>query len=54
MHVDKSEDKDVQMREKTTKRDYTVYADHDKVGFFKLMFEKALSAKTASTKMGAT
>ncbi|KAG1426555.1 hypothetical protein G6F58_001425 [Rhizopus delemar] len=36
----------------SVKRNYTRYSDQDKVRFFKLMFEKCLSAATAATQLG--
>jgi hypothetical protein len=39
---------DVIMRETSVKRNYTRYSDQGKVRFFKLLFEKCLSAATAA------
>ncbi|KAG1490465.1 hypothetical protein G6F45_010876 [Rhizopus arrhizus] len=36
----------------SVKRNYTRYSDQDKVRFFKLMFEKCLSAAAAATQLG--
>jgi transposase len=52
MHVDEPQSRDIRMRESNTKRDYTVYTDQDKVRFFKLMFEKVLSASAAAKQLG--
>ncbi|KAG1243777.1 hypothetical protein G6F65_022194 [Rhizopus arrhizus] len=52
VHVDEVQSKDVHMKESVTKRDYTVYTDQDKVRFFKLMFEKVLSAPAAAKQLG--
>ncbi|CEG65018.1 hypothetical protein RMATCC62417_01890 [Rhizopus microsporus] len=38
---------DICMKEASTKRAYTLYTDQDKVRFFKLMFEKVMSASAA-------
>ncbi|KAG1452272.1 hypothetical protein G6F55_008764 [Rhizopus delemar] len=43
---------DVIMRETSVKRNYTRYSDQDKVRFFKLMFEKCLSAAATATQLG--
>ncbi|KAG0758535.1 hypothetical protein G6F62_006361 [Rhizopus arrhizus] len=43
---------DVNMRETLMKRSYTCYSDQDKVRFFKLMFEKCLSAAAAAKQLG--
>lgn len=43
---------DVTMREASVKRNYTRYSDQDKVRFFKLLFEKCLSAATAAKQLG--
>ncbi|KAL1933497.1 hypothetical protein VTP01DRAFT_7587 [Rhizomucor pusillus] len=40
------------MREASVKRAYTLYTDQDKVRFFKLMFEKVLSASAAAKQLG--
>lgn len=52
VYVDEVQSKDVHMKESVTKRDYTVYTDQDKVRFFKLMFEKVLSASAAAKQLG--
>ncbi|KAL1936709.1 hypothetical protein VTP01DRAFT_843 [Rhizomucor pusillus] len=43
---------DVRMGEASTKRTYTLYTDQDKVRFFKLMFEKVLSASAVAKQLG--
>jgi hypothetical protein len=43
---------DVAMRETSTKRNYTQYADQNKVRYFKLLFEKCLSASAAAKQLG--
>lgn len=43
---------DVKMRDISWKRAYTRYSDQDKVRFFKLLFEKCLSAAAAATQLG--
>lgn len=43
---------DVRMREASVKRAYTLYTDQDKVRFFKLLFEKCLSASAAAKQLG--
>ncbi|KAG1177328.1 hypothetical protein G6F70_006361 [Rhizopus microsporus] len=43
---------DVIMRETSVKRNYTRYSDQDKVRFFKLLFEKCLSAAAAAKQLG--
>ncbi|KAL1933788.1 hypothetical protein VTP01DRAFT_7878 [Rhizomucor pusillus] len=43
---------DVRMRVASIKRVYTLYTDQDKVRFFKLMFEKVLSASAAAKQLG--
>ncbi|CEJ05593.1 hypothetical protein RMCBS344292_19531 [Rhizopus microsporus] len=43
---------DVIMRETSVKRNYTRYSDQDKVRFFKLLFERCLSAAAAATQLG--
>jgi transposase len=43
---------DVTMREASIKRNYTLYTDQDKVRFFKLLFEKCLSASAAAKQLG--
>ncbi|CEI88626.1 hypothetical protein RMCBS344292_03008 [Rhizopus microsporus] len=42
---DAKDDPDVCMKEASSKRAYTFYTDQDKVRFFKLVFEKVMSAK---------
>ncbi|KAL1928600.1 hypothetical protein VTP01DRAFT_2386 [Rhizomucor pusillus] len=48
MHIEDAKDADVRMAEAAVKRTYTTYTDHDKVRFFKLMFEKVKSAPAAA------
>ncbi|KAI8640886.1 hypothetical protein BD408DRAFT_433758 [Parasitella parasitica] len=43
---------DVIVRETSVKRNYTRYCDQDKVRFFKLLFEKCLSAAAAAKQHG--
>ncbi|KAG1448982.1 hypothetical protein G6F55_010385 [Rhizopus delemar] len=43
---------DVIMRETSVKRNYTRYSDQDKVRFFKLLFERCLSAAAAAKQLG--
>ncbi|KAG1041836.1 hypothetical protein G6F25_003635 [Rhizopus arrhizus] len=43
---------DVVMRETSVKRNYTRYSDQDKVRFFKLLFERCLSAAAAAKQLG--
>ncbi|CEG70119.1 hypothetical protein RMATCC62417_06068 [Rhizopus microsporus] len=45
-------DSDVTMRDTSLKRNYTRYSDQDKVRFFKLFFERCLSAATAANQLG--
>jgi hypothetical protein len=45
-------DIDVAMKEASIKRNYTLYTDQDKVRFFKLVFEKCLSASAAVKQLG--
>lgn len=52
MQTDDPKAADVRMREATIKRAYTLYSDQDKVKFFKLMFEKVLSASAAAKQWG--
>ncbi|KAL1931697.1 hypothetical protein VTP01DRAFT_9840 [Rhizomucor pusillus] len=52
MQTDDPKDADVRMREATVKRAYTLYSDQDKVRFFKLMFDKVLSASAAAKQLG--
>ncbi|KAG1251110.1 hypothetical protein G6F68_012446 [Rhizopus microsporus] len=49
---DAKDDVDVCMKEASSKRAYTFYTDQDKVRFFKLMFEKVLSASAAAKQLG--
>ncbi|KAL1930821.1 hypothetical protein VTP01DRAFT_10983 [Rhizomucor pusillus] len=51
-HVHEPTDTDIRMKETTPKRAYTTYTDQDKVRFFKLMFEKVLSASAAAKQLG--
>ncbi|KAG1175581.1 hypothetical protein G6F71_004042 [Rhizopus microsporus] len=48
---DAKDDVDVCMKEASSKRAYTFYTDQDKVRFFKLMFEKVLSASAAAKQL---
>ncbi|ORE09951.1 hypothetical protein BCV72DRAFT_316834, partial [Rhizopus microsporus var. microsporus] len=43
---------DVIMKETSVKRSYTRYSDQDKVRFFKLLFERCLSAAAAAKQLG--
>ncbi|KAL1925902.1 hypothetical protein VTP01DRAFT_7241 [Rhizomucor pusillus] len=43
---------EVAMREASIKRNYTLYTDQDKARFFKLLFEKCLSASAAAKQLG--
>ena len=43
---------DVAMKEASVKSIYTRYSDQDKVRFFKLLFEKCLSAAAAARRLG--
>lgn len=43
---------DVAMREASIKRNYTLYTNQDKVRFFKLLFEKCLSASATAKQLG--
>ncbi|KAG1137624.1 hypothetical protein G6F37_011072 [Rhizopus arrhizus] len=45
-------DSDVVMRETPMQRNYTRYSDQDKVRFFRLLFEKCLSAAAAAKQLG--
>ena len=45
---DAKDDADVCMKEGLSKRAYTLYTDQDKVRFFKLVFEKVMSASAAA------
>ncbi|CAO3687951.1 unnamed protein product [Rhizopus microsporus] len=49
---DAKDDPDVCMKEASNKRTYTLYTDQDKVRFFKLMFEKVMSASAAAKQLG--
>ncbi|ORE12388.1 hypothetical protein BCV71DRAFT_240173 [Rhizopus microsporus] len=44
--------RDVKMKETSVKRNYTRYSDQDKVRFFKLLFERCLSAAAAANQLG--
>ena len=46
------DDPDVCMKEASSKRAYTFYTDQDKVRFFKLVFEKVMSASAAAKQLG--
>ncbi|CEI91414.1 hypothetical protein G6F70_002992 [Rhizopus microsporus] len=54
MQVEKEakSNRDVIMREASGKRNYTRYSDQDKMKFFKLLFEKCLSAAAAAKQLG--
>ncbi|KAG1170526.1 hypothetical protein G6F71_007608 [Rhizopus microsporus] len=45
------DDPDVCMKEASSKRAYTFYTDQDKVRFFKLVFEKVMSASAAAKQL---
>ncbi|CEG76001.1 hypothetical protein RMATCC62417_10962 [Rhizopus microsporus] len=49
---DAKDDVDVCMKEASSKRAYTLYTDQDKVRFFKLTFEKVMSASVAAKQLG--
>ena len=49
---DAKDDPDVCMKEASSKRTYTLYTDQDKVRFFKLVFEKVMSASAAAKQLG--
>ncbi|KAG1194999.1 hypothetical protein G6F70_008565 [Rhizopus microsporus] len=49
---DAKDDPDVCMKEASSKRAYTFYTDQDKVRFFKLVFEKVMSASAAAKQLG--
>ncbi|CEG64231.1 hypothetical protein RMATCC62417_01244 [Rhizopus microsporus] len=49
---DAKDDPDVCMKEASSKRAYIFYTDQDKVRFFKLMFEKVMSASAAAKQLG--
>ncbi|ORE00948.1 hypothetical protein BCV72DRAFT_323814 [Rhizopus microsporus var. microsporus] len=49
---DAKDDVDVCMKEASSKRAYTLCTDQGKVGFFKLMFEKVMSASAALKQLG--
>ncbi|KAL4209699.1 hypothetical protein AB4K20DRAFT_1904675 [Rhizopus microsporus] len=49
---DAKDDSDVCMKEASSKRAYTFYTDQDKVRFFKLVFEKVMSASAAAKQLG--
>ncbi|KAG1168042.1 hypothetical protein G6F71_009291 [Rhizopus microsporus] len=48
---DAKDDVDVCMKEVSSKRAYTLYTDQDKVRFFKLVFEKVMSASAAAKQL---
>ncbi|KAL1936649.1 hypothetical protein VTP01DRAFT_783 [Rhizomucor pusillus] len=52
MHVAKSNNTDIRMDEVEPKRAYMTYTYQDKVRFFKLMFERVLSASAAAKQLG--
>lgn len=43
---------DVFMKETSIKQNYTRYSEQDKVRFFKLLFERCLSAAAATKRLG--
>ncbi|CEI86016.1 hypothetical protein RMCBS344292_00463 [Rhizopus microsporus] len=49
---DAKDDPDICMKEASSKRAYTLYTDQDEVRFFKLVFEKVLSASAAARQLG--
>ncbi|CEI95404.1 hypothetical protein RMCBS344292_09592 [Rhizopus microsporus] len=49
---DAKDDPDVCMKEASSKRACTFYTDQDKVRFFKLVFEKVMSASAAAKQLG--
>ncbi|KAG1257360.1 hypothetical protein G6F68_009341 [Rhizopus microsporus] len=49
---DTKDDVDICMKEAWSKRVYTLYRDQVKVRFFKLMFEKVMSASAAAKQLG--
>ncbi|CEI94898.1 hypothetical protein RMCBS344292_09101 [Rhizopus microsporus] len=49
---DAKDNPDVCMKEVSSKRAYTLYTDQDKVRFFKLVFEKVMSASAAAKQLG--
>ncbi|KAG1171013.1 hypothetical protein G6F71_007263 [Rhizopus microsporus] len=49
---DAKDNPDVCMKEASSKRAYTLYTDQDKVRFFKLVFEKVMSASAAAKQLG--
>ncbi|ORE10743.1 hypothetical protein BCV72DRAFT_301703 [Rhizopus microsporus var. microsporus] len=49
---DAKDSPDVCTKEASSKQAYTLYTDQDKVRFFKLMFEKAMSASAAAKQLG--
>ncbi|ORE03771.1 hypothetical protein BCV72DRAFT_307941 [Rhizopus microsporus var. microsporus] len=49
---DAKDDVDVCMKEVSSKRAYILYTDQDKIRFFKLMFEKVMSASAAAKQLG--
>ena len=52
MEEDVKPDTDAVMRETSIKRNYTRYLDQDKVKFFKLLFDRRLSAAAAAKQLG--
>ncbi|KAG1258343.1 hypothetical protein G6F68_008824 [Rhizopus microsporus] len=48
---DAKDNPDVCMKEASSKRLYTFYTDQDKVRFFKLVFEKVMSASAAAKQL---
>jgi transposase len=52
MEQEAKPDNDVTMRDTSLKRNYTRYFDQDKVRFFKLFFERCLSAAAAANQLG--
>ncbi|EIE81764.1 hypothetical protein RO3G_06469 [Rhizopus delemar RA 99-880] len=52
MEKEAKPNRDVKMRETSVKRNYTRYSDQDKVRFFKLLFERCLSAAAAANQLG--
>ncbi|KAG1246563.1 hypothetical protein G6F68_014586 [Rhizopus microsporus] len=51
-YEDAKDDVDVCMKEASSKRAYALYTDQDKAKFFKLMFEKVMSASAAAKQLG--
>ncbi|KAG1054450.1 hypothetical protein G6F43_003544 [Rhizopus delemar] len=52
MEKEAKPNREVKMRETSVKRNYTRYSDQDKVRFFKLLFERCLSAAAAANQLG--